>query len=169
MLHSTGTIGKAVSVAAALLLVGCAGSKAVVEQFIDVDETLNLYPKMTKREARTMLGKPSEVRAGIVLNNGTVYEVWAYTVRIKTEKHGEVRKPDKEFRGDNWVGGTDYELVFKNDQLFKWGSAGDDWRDFRFEDGDVIGPHPFPPDSLHTPSVDSKKDGGGFKLPFGKK
>jgi len=152
-------IGVGLAAAAVLLAAGCSGM-ITLTQFIDVDETLTLFPKMTKREVRSNLGKPVEVRAGLVLGDGTVYEIWLYHVRQKTEQRERLVKPDREFRGDGWAGGLDFAVFFKNDQLVKWGHKGDDWSDLGLAEGDVLGPFP-----AGSGVVKDEKRGG---LPFGK-
>lgn len=132
----------------ALFLVGCSSS----HQFIDVDEALLIKPGMSKSDARVILGKPTEVRAGIVLKNNDVIELWRYQMKEMQIKQvidiNKVlpafivakQKPDKEFRPNDWSGENRYGLVFKNDKLIKWGYMGDDWSDYSHEQGDELPP-----------------------------
>ena len=132
----------------ALFLIGCSSS----HQFIDVDEALLIKPGMSKAEIRTTLGKPTEVRAGIVLKNNDVIELWRYQMKEMQRKQvvdinkilpafiTKKQKPDKEFNPNDWSGENRYGLVFKNDKLIKWGYMGDDWSDYSHEQGDELPP-----------------------------
>ena len=152
----------------ALLLIGCSSS----HQFIDVDDALLIKPGMSKTDVRRTLGKPTEVRAGIVLKNDDVIELWGY--QMKNMQNRQVldinnilppviipkSKPDKEFRSNDWSGENRYGLVFKNDKLIKWGYMGDDWTDYSQEQGDEL------PPSSSKPAVAG--GGGGLlsKIPL---
>ena len=140
-----------------LTFFGCSAT----HQFIDVDETLLINPGMSKSDIRAALGKPTEVRAGIVLENGKVIEIWRYQVKeMQTKEVIDINKilpaflvpkskPNKEFRPNNWKGENAYGLVFRNDKLIKWGYLGDDWIDYDYKEGDEL-----------TPSASGGKSGG---------
>jgi len=130
------------------VIVGCSSS----HQFIDVDDALLIKPGMSKADVRSTLGKPTEVRAGIVLTNNDVIELWGY--QMKEQQIRQVldinkilppfiaakSKPDKEFRPNDWSGENRYGLIFKNDTIAKWGYMGDDWADYSQEQGDELPP-----------------------------
>lgn len=139
-----------------LILIGCSSS----HQFIDVDDALLIKPGMSKADVRSTLGKPTEVRAGIVLTNNDVIELWGY--QMKEQQIRQVldinkilppfiaakSKPEKEFRPNDWSGENRYGLIFKNDTIAKWGYMGDDWSDYSQEQGDEL-----PPSSSKSSSV----------------
>ncbi|MDD5674711.1 MAG: hypothetical protein PHC61_11145 [Chitinivibrionales bacterium] len=145
--------------AIAAAFVGCTSSSTLlIHHFIDVDEMAKLFPKMPKRDVKLNLGEPLEMRAGLVLSNGEVYEVWLYTV---AEKLQEVQGKKMKLLGNSasateWGQEKIFALTFKNDQLIKWGYADDDWKDFSKEDGDILMP------KSETPA--KNEDKGGFSL-----
>jgi len=153
-----------------LLLNGCANTK----QFIDVDDMLKVNAGSTKNQVLTTIGKPNMVRAGIKLKNGDIHEVWVYDVKRNLIKQvldfNRVLppfifpgiKPKKEFKGNGWSGSNLYGFMFKNDKLYKWGFLGDDWPDFKLEEGDYLVP------SNGKKSSSSTIANGGFlsKIPI---
>ena len=54
---------------------------ASITQFIDVDDMLTVEAGASKQEILSGVGKPTMVRAGIVLNNKDIHEVWVYKVK----------------------------------------------------------------------------------------
>tara|TARA_Y100001970_G_scaffold35732_1_gene44164 strand:- start:87 stop:623 length:537 start_codon:yes stop_codon:yes gene_type:complete len=124
-----------------------------ITQFIDVDDMLLVKAGATKQQLLTTIGKPSMVRAGLRLKNNDVHEVWFYKVRKSLTKQVldfnrllpafilPGMKPKKDFKGNGWSGKQMYGFMFKNDKLYKWGFAGDDWVDFEEVDGEYLGPH----------------------------
>ena len=52
-----------------------------INQFIDVDDMLTVEAGASKQQLLSSIGKPSMVRAGLVLNNKDVHEVWVYKVK----------------------------------------------------------------------------------------
>lgn len=123
-----------------------------INQFIDVDDMLTVKAGASKQQLITSIGKPSMVRAGLMLNNKDVHEVWVY--RVKKNLTRQVldynrllpafivpgMKPKKDFRGNGWSGEQMYGFMFKNDKLYKWGFLGDDWIDFEKSDGEYLNP-----------------------------
>ena len=125
---------------------------ASITQFIDVDDMLTVEAGASKQEILSGVGKPTMVRAGIVLNNKDIHEVWVYKVKKNLSKqvldYNKLlpafiipgAKPDKDFRGNGWSGSAMYGFQFKNDKLYKWGFLGDDWADFDETDGEFLSP-----------------------------
>ena len=127
-----------------LFISGCA--TVSTQKFIDVDETVDIKPGMSKEDAMDLLGSPKEVRAGIVKKDGSVVEKWLYDhktqlfeVNAKTVNKMKVAKNQRPYV---WVNATTFEFIFVNDKLVKWGHDGDDWADIDDEkgEGDVHGP-----------------------------
>ena len=125
---------------------------ANINQFIDVDDMLTVQAGVSKQELLTSIGKPSMVRAGLMLNNKDLHEVWVYKVKENLTRQVldynrllpaflvPGMKPKKDFKGNGWSGTKMYGFMFKNDKLYKWGFLGDDWPDFQQTDGDYINP-----------------------------
>ena len=148
---------------------------ASITQFIDVDDMLTVKAGASKQEILGSVGKPSMVRAGIVLNNKEVHEVWVYKVKKNLSKqvldYNKLlpafiipgSKPDKDFRGNGWSGNAMYGFQFKNDKLYKWGFLGDDWADFDKTDGEILSPS-----SKRSSSGSASTSSGGLlsKIPI---
>ena len=136
----------------ALVISGCSVPSTLVreEQFIDVDDTLQIKAGMNKVEALDTLGKPVEVVRGILMEDGKTYEIWRYFTK---QGFGLVdvkdlpRKPPKNMKFEVWAGAErktslfifedksfikvneekskSLFLLFKDDKLVRWG-------DFKF-------------------------------------
>ena len=106
----------------ALVISGC--SLVLEEQFIDVDDTLQIKAGMNKVEALDALGKPVEVVRGIVMEDEKIYEIWRYNTK---QGFGLVnvkdlpRKPPKNMKFEDWAGKSNLFLLFKDDKLVRWG------------------------------------------------
>ena len=133
-------------VAPLLVIAGCtAPSFVMMKPFIDVDETLVLAPKMTKNSILQYIGTPIEVRAGILLRDSTVVEIWLYYVKEKLVKipvEDINTKPPKNSKASQWDAEKKYALFFLNDGLVKWGYLEDKWPQFD-KLGDIYAPVPF--------------------------
>ncbi len=127
-----------------LLISGCA--TVSTQKFIDVDETVDIKPGMSKGDAMELLGSPKEVRAGIVKKDGSIVEKWLYDHKIQlfevNAKQVNKMKVAKNQRPYEWVNTQTFEFIFVNDKLVKWGHDGDDWADIEDVkgEGDVNGP-----------------------------
>ena len=127
-----------------LLISGCA--TVSTQKFIDVDETVDIKPGISKEDALELLGPPKEVRAGIVKKDGSIVEKWLYDHKTQlfevNAKQVNKMKVAKYQRPYEWVNTQTFEFIFVNDKLVKWGHDGDDWADI--EDvkggGEVNGP-----------------------------
>ena len=125
---------------------------ANITQYIDVDDMLTVKAGASKQQLLTSIGKPSMVRAGLMLNNKDLHEVWVYKVKENLTRQVldynrllpaflvPGMKPKKDFKGNGWSGNNMYGFMFKNDKLYKWGFLGDDWPDFQETDGEYINP-----------------------------
>ena len=125
---------------------------ANITQYIDVDDMLTVKAGVSKEQLLTSIGKPSMVRAGLMLNNKDLHEVWVYKVKENLTRQVldynrllpaflvPGMKPKKDFKGNGWSGNNMYGFMFKNDKLYKWGFLGDDWPDFQETDGEYINP-----------------------------
>lgn len=112
----------------------CTLFTAYETQFIDVDDTLLLKFKMTKSETLEIIGKPTEVVRGILMEDGEQYEIWRYSTkegRNKTVAQLLPRKPSKNFEIDDWIEDDKntkaFYVLFKNDRLVRWGDFTFDW------------------------------------------
>jgi len=114
-----------------LLISGCA--TVSTQKFIDVDETVDIKPGISKKNALELLGPPKEVRAGIVKKDGSIVEKWLYDHKIQlfevNAKQVNKMKVAKNQRPYEWVDTQTFEFIFVNDKLVKWGHDGDDWAD----------------------------------------
>jgi uncharacterized membrane protein YgcG len=127
-----------------LLISGCA--TVSTQKFIDVDETVDIKPGISKDDALELLGPPKEVRAGIVKKDGSIVEKWLYDHKTQmfevNAKQVNKMKVAINQRPYEWVNTQTFEFIFVNDKLVKWGHDGDDWADI--EDvkggGEVNGP-----------------------------
>ena len=116
----------------ALVISGCSVPSTLVleEQFIDVDDTLQIKAGMNKVEALDALGKPVEVVRGIVMEDEKIYEIWRYNTK---QGFGLVnvkdlpRKPPKNMKFEDWAGKSNLFLLFKDDKLVRWGNFKFNW------------------------------------------
>ena len=130
------------------LLLSCSSA----HQFIDVDEMLLLEPKLSRADVLEKLGNPTEVRAGIITNDSTFYEVFFYQVKDQQKKQVfdmnkllpplffPRSKPSKNFSPNSWSGETTFALIFKDRILVKWGYVTDDWINIGPDEGDILVP-----------------------------
>ena len=149
---------------------------ANITQYIDVDDMLTVKAGVSKEQLLTSIGKPSMVRAGLMLNNKDLHEVWVYKVKENLTRQVldynrllpaflvPGMKPKKDSKGNGWSGNNMYGFMFKNDKLYKWGFLGDDWPDFQETDGEYINPKSKSSGSKGTSTASS----GGFlsKIPI---
>ena len=117
----------------ALVISGCSVPSTLVreEQFIDVDDTLQIKVGMNKVNALDVLGKPVEVVRGILMEDGKIYEQWRYNTK---QGFGLVnvkdlpRKPPKNMIFEDWAGKSkSLFLLFKDDKLVRWGNFKFNW------------------------------------------
>ena len=117
----------------ALVISGCSVPSTLVreEQFIDVDDTLQIKVGMNKVNALDVLGKPVEVVRGILMEDGKIYEQWRYNTK---QGFGLVnvkdlpRKPPKNMIFEDWAGKSkSLFLLFKDDKLVRWGDFKFNW------------------------------------------
>ena len=105
---------------------------AFEKQFIDVDDTLVVKGGQTKKEILDLLGKPTAVKEGIVMEEGDVFEIWRYVTK---EGKNEVqslllpRKPPKQMDFEDWDKSDDFYVMFKNNLVIRWGDLTIDWKD----------------------------------------
>ena len=158
-----------------LIIFGCA--TVSTQKFIDVEETIEIKPGMSKGDAMALLGNPKEVRAGIVQKDGTIVEKWLYDHKTQmfevNAKQVNKMKVAKNQRPYEWVNAKTFEFIFVNDKLVKWGHDGDDWADIEDVkgEGDVNGPADGSNDSgggLFGGGGDDSGSGGGIlsKIPI---
>ena len=111
----------------ALVISGCSVPSTLVreEQFIDVDDTLQIKAGMNKVEALDALGKPVEVVRGILMEDGKTYEIWRYFTKQGfglVDAKDLPRKPPKDMIFEDWAGKSkSLFLLFKDDKLVRWG------------------------------------------------
>jgi hypothetical protein len=152
-----------------LLAAGCsAPSFVMIKPYIDVDETLVLAPKMTKNSVLQYIGTPVEVRAGILLRDSSVIEIWLYNVKEKLVKipiEDINTKPPKNSKASKWDAEKEYALFFLNDGLVKWGYLDDKWPQFE-KFGDIYAPIPF--SKSDTAQGQTSMKGGLFGILKGK-
>ena len=117
----------------ALVISGCSVPSTLVreEQFIDVDDTLQIKVGMNKVNALDVLGKPVEVVRGILMEDGKIYEQWRYNTK---QGFGLVnvkdlpRKPPKNMIFEDWAGKSkSLFLLFRDDKLVRWGDFKFNW------------------------------------------
>ncbi len=153
-----------VVMAFAVIMIGC----SITHTFIDVEDVLLLGPNMTKAMVLEAMGEPTMVRAGIVLASGDVLEVWRYRVKkMKARQQIDIngifppmfmprQKPGDNWESNHWIGETDYDFIFKNGVLVKWGFPMDDWPTFGEESGEIVAPARFKDDKTSTTTIFAK-------------
>ena len=123
-------MGKLISlISLSLVLISCT---AYEKQFIDVDDTLIIKGGQSKKEILDMLGKPTAVKEGIVMENGDVLEIWRYVAKDgKNEVQSPLlpRKPPKQMDFEDWDESEDFYVLFKNSSVIRWGDLTIDWKD----------------------------------------
>ena len=103
---------------------------AFERQFIDVDDTLLIESGMTKQETLKIIGKPTEVVRGILMEDGVQYEVWRYVTKEginETVSQLLPRKPEKDIEFDDWDKPKDLFVLFKNNAIVRWGDFTYNW------------------------------------------
>jgi len=111
-------MGKLISlISLSLVLISCT---AYEKQFIDVDDTLIIKGGHSKKEILDMLGKPTAVKEGIVMENGDVLEIWRYVAK---DGKNEVQSLE------DWDESEDFYVLFKNSSVIRWGDLTIDWKD----------------------------------------
>ena len=132
----------------ALFMVSC----SVTHPFIDVEDVMAIQPNMTQDMVLEALGEPTEIRGGVVTDSGDVVEVWRYRMKkMKARQQFDLNalfppmfmprsKPGDNWRSNHWIGEVNYDFIFKNDVLVKWGYPMDDWPSIKEEAGEIIAP-----------------------------
>lgn len=150
--------------AVVFLMMGC----TITHTFIDVEDVLLLKPDMSKEMVLEAMGEPTMVRAGIVTDSGDVVEVWRYRMKkMKARQQIDInglfppmfaprQKPTDRWQSNHWIGETDYDFIFKNGILIKWGFPMDDWPNFGDENGEIVAPARFTDDKNVTTTIFAK-------------
>ena len=102
------------------------------KQFIDVDDTLIVKGGQSKKEILDLLGKPTAVKEGIVMEDGDVFEIWRYIAKDgknKIQSQLLPRKPPKQMDFEDWDEPDDFYVMFKNNLVIRWGDLTIDWED----------------------------------------
>ena len=120
-----------------LLFISC--TLAPELQFIDVDDTLLIRPDMSRNDVLEIIGKPTAVKSGILYDDGNLYEMWLYKVKVGVnivDSKLLPRKPPKNMGFDWWFDDTksDFYIIFKNNQPVRWGDGSVDWTNDKSKD-----------------------------------
>ena len=100
-------------------------------QFIDVDDTLLIKPDMSRNDVLEIIGKPTAVKSGILYDDGNLYEMWLYQVKVGVnivDSKLLPRKPPKNMDFEDWLKPSDFYILFKNNLPVRWGDLSFDWR-----------------------------------------
>ena len=100
-------------------------------QFIDVDDTLLIKPDMSRNDVLEIIGKPTAVKSGILYDDGNLYEMWLYKVKVGVnivDSKLLPRKPPKNMDFEDWLKPSDFYILFKNNLPVRWGDLSFDWR-----------------------------------------
>ena len=112
---------------------------AIELQFIDVDDALLIKPDMSRKDVLDIIGKPTEVKAGFLNDDGDLYEIWLYTFKLAgslVDPKLLPRKPPKNMGFDWWFDNkkSDFYIIFKNNQPVRWGDGSVDWTNDKSQD-----------------------------------
>ena len=114
---------------------------AIELQFIDVDDTLLIKPDMSRKDVLDIVGKPTEVKAGFLNDDGDLYEIWLYKFKVGgslVDAKLLPRKPPKNMDFDRWwfkdLTEGDFYIIFKNNQPVRWGDGSVDWTNDKSQD-----------------------------------
>ena len=112
-----------------LLFISC--TLAPELQFIDVDDTLLIRPDMSRNDVLEIIGKPTAVKSGILYDDGNLYEMWLYKVKVGVnivDSKLLPRKPPKNMDFEDWVNKpSEFYIYFKNNLTVRWGDGSVDW------------------------------------------
>ena len=111
-----------------LLFISC--TLAPELQFIDVDDTLLIRPDMSRNDVLEIIGKPTAVKSGIQMDDGNLYELWLYQVKVGVnivDSKLLPRKPPKNMDFEDWLKPSDFYILFKNNLPVRWGDGSVDW------------------------------------------
>jgi hypothetical protein len=120
-----------------MLFISCAQIQQIVPhlepelQFIDVDDTLLIRPDMSRNDVIEIIGKPTAVKSGIQMDDGNLYELWLYQVKVGVnivDSKLLPRKPPKNMDFEDWLKPSDFYILFKNNLPVRWGDLSFDWR-----------------------------------------
>ena len=127
-----------------LLFISCGQKKtfpphlALELQFIDVDDALLIKPDMSRKDVLDIVGKPTEVKAGFLNDDGDLYEIWLYKFKIGAglvDANLLPRKPPKNMDFKRWdETESDFYVIFKNNQPVRWGDGSVDWTNDKSQD-----------------------------------
>jgi hypothetical protein len=112
-----------------LLFISCTLTPEL--QFIDVDDTLLIRPDMSRNDVLEIIGKPTAVKSGIQMDDGNLYELWLYQVKVGVnivDSKLLPRKPPKNMDFEDWLKPSDFYILFKNNLPVRWGDLSFDWR-----------------------------------------
>ena len=120
-----------------LLFISCAQIQQIVPhlepelQFIDVDDTLLIRPDMSRNDVLEIIGKPTAVKSVILYDDGNLYEMWLYKVKVGVnivDSKLLPRKPPKNMDFENWLEPpSKFYILFKNNLPIRWGDGSVDW------------------------------------------
>ena len=119
-----------------MLFISCAQIQQIVPhlepelQFIDVDDTLLIRPDMSRNDVLEIIGKPTAVKSGIQMDDGNLYELWLYQVKVGVnivDSKLLPRKPPKNMDFEDWLKPSDFYILFKNNLPVRWGDGSVDW------------------------------------------
>ena len=120
------------------LLISCS-LLSIELQFIDVDDTLLIKPDMSRKDVLDIVGKPTEVKAGFLNDDGDLYEIWLYKFKVGgslVDARLLPRKPPKNMDFEWWndLTESDFYIIFKNNQPVRWGDGSVDWTNDKSQD-----------------------------------
>ena len=123
-----------------LLFISCAPlpfQKGRELQFIDVDDTLLIRPDMSRNDVLEIIGKPTAVKSGILYDDGNLYEMWLYKVKVGVnivDSKLLPRKPPKNMDFEDWLEPSEFYILFKNNLPVRWGDGSVDWTNEKSKD-----------------------------------
>jgi len=130
-------------------LASCATAPTIIHvpRYIDVNQTVRLQAGMTPTMVNDILGIPTKVRGGMVIDDAAIVVVWQYHYReqlfgIDESTHLE-RKVPISGEPSRWEEDLlTYELVFVDNMLMRWGFEGEVWEGHEVEpiDGYIAAP-----------------------------
>ena len=106
-------------------------------QFIDVDDTLLIRPDMSRNDVLEIIGKPTAVKSGILYDDGNLYEMWLYKVKVGVnivDSKLLPRKPPKNMDFEDWLEPSEFYILFKNNLPVRWGDGSVDWTNDKSQD-----------------------------------
>ena len=119
------------------LLISCS-LLSIELQFIDVDDALLIKPDMSRKDVLDIVGKPTEVKAGFLNDDGDLYEIWLYKFKVGgslVDAKLLPRKPPKNMDFEDWIDQpSEFYIVFKNNLTVRWGDGSVDWTNDKSQD-----------------------------------